>query len=477
MNYRYYSGLLNGLLEDFSPEQRIDKEKFLSEQFFQKQRDYIECKDKYVVFTGSKRSGKSSANAGKIVYFDQFVMPEKPGFILFCTTFVEHAKRLAVPKLIPANNYYNLKWKFQLNKNSIITKNNVILFGGLKDAQSIKALQGLPYKCVIIDEANIVPDHSLKDFVVNVVSLGMIDFEGMGQCNFTGNPLVVNRGYLYKNHIKNPETKKFKITVFENKFLYSNHKNPSKKIREYIDLELKHRGETFKNMSNNSKRMILGEDAPEENLNILNFKKTDIFSKNPDELNTEYILGCDFGYKDRTAVLVIAYDKVKDEMYVMKEWQSSGRTISEVAKKQKSFIQQYPTYGRNIVDTQGSGLHIAETIHKEHGVPFEAAQKSEKLNFIYRLIDYNRRGKIKIRERSYFQKEQDLIFWNAKCSDIDETYYHSDIFYALFYAFRFIQKQWIVKRKESKKKTRLEYLIDKHNKRYLDSFKVEDEIF
>ena len=427
----------HGLIKQKIPQQTLDLELFLS-GFGELQKKYILDRERYLDIEGGKRGGKSVSIAGRIVYTDLYVMPQKFGYIVYAATTAGQAKRLGSKRILRAKNHFNLNWKERLSDNIILTYNkdhsqrNEIVFLGLKDMKSAEKYQGLPIKAVVVDEAPLINSEILEVFIRDVVALGMRDFGSFGSCTLIGNPAPVEVGYRW-DYQKRPSTKKYRMNIVDNPSFDLNETNA------FIDEELKHRGETRENMSNASKRLILGEKAYDTELTVLKFKPSDFYETLPKPLD-QYFTACgiDHGFNDKTAFAVLAFDKTTNEVFLEYEYQEAALTTTPIAEKLKEISANYKTSPHNIYDTSGAGKTTAETIRIEHGIPIEAAKKQEKLAWINRLRDYNKRGLLKIKQSSSLLPEANLIIFLKDFSKLDEKAYHSDIFHAVLYAFRFI---------------------------------------
>ena len=473
VNYKKDIELLQGLLMEKLPEPTIDKASFLEDNFFPKQREYITCQSKYQTLFGSKRGGKSASSGGKIMYFDHWVAPEKPGYLIYASTTTEQAQRLVLKRLQQAEKGYDLNWHWKLGKNTIQTERNIILFAGLKDLKAVYSLQGLPIKLCIIDEPQFVKDEVLKTFILDVVSMGMIDFQGEASCCFVGNPFPVHSGYLW-DMVQNQSdyVKHYMINLSDNTFF-----NEKQKI-QFINQELEIRGETMDTLSNSSKRLIFGQWAEDDGHLVLSFKDKEkhIFDKIPNRERCDCIMGIDLGYDDKTAIAIMFYDPVDDIMYLDYEYQQEGMTIVPLVNKAKEVLAIYDTDSQNIIDTQGGGKQTAMTIRNDYGIPIIPAKKSDKIAWIQLLRSYNEMGKLKVKNDSALMNEARHIVFNKNYTKLDEDHFHSDIFHAVLYGFRFIYQKHKAIEKENIIKTPLEDMLDRIKKNnYNEKKRVEEE--
>ena len=391
-----------------------------------------------------KRGGKSVSGAGKVVYNDIWNRPDKGGIIFYGSTTVEQARRLGLKRIIQAQRAWDFKWEYKLGKNMIITQRNIILFGGLKDLKSVYSYQGEPFKTVILDEPQFIKENVLKTFIQEVVSGSMVDFEGDANVSFIGNPFPIHSGYLW-DMIQNPETTTFRINMEDNPEI-------SEKAREkFIKDELKARGETMETLSNSTKRLLFGIWEEDTSSLVLSFDRTDEFESLPQDRNLITVSGCDLGFDDKTAICVLRYDPKDDVVYVDYEFQQPEMTIKEVAEQYDKVLKTYNTNGQNAIDTQGGGKQTAISLNVNHGIPIVAAKKADKMHYVNLLRSYNRMGKLKVRKDSALAADARHILFAKHNKKLDDDYFHSDIFHAVLYAFRFIYMEFKEPLEEKKK--------------------------
>ena len=354
------------------------------------------------------------------------------GFIVYAAKTVEQAKRLALMRLQRVRRIFNLKWTFNLAENTIRTQNNIIVFAGLKDLSSAERLQGLPLKLVIIDESPFIKGNILEFFVRDIVAGGMFDFKGKAQCCFVGNPFPVHHGFLW-DQIQNPEASHHEIHFMD---------NPEFTEKEKVDIikkEMKSRGETMDKMSNSTKRVIFGQWAKDDGHLLLNFKEEDIFKLSDIDVHSlPCAMGVDLGYDDKTAIAICYYDVKNYKMYLAYEYQDKSLTLHPLALKIQSLLLSYKTNSQNVIDTQGGGKQIALSLSRDYGIPFHAARKSEKKDWLAIFRSFNRAGNFKVLKESALLHEANHIVFNEHFTDLDESVFHSDIFHACLYLFRYI---------------------------------------
>lgn len=426
--------LLNNIHREVSGRPEIDRQDFLH-KFYPKQRSIIIDSWRYACVFGGKRSGKSSVLAGLTFYVDNWVLVDSPGVIFLASTTAQHAKTLFLKRLQSICKAYDVSgWNYQLSKNRIETGSNVIIFVGLKDLKSVYDQQGVPVKLCVIDEAQFVRDEVISSFIDLVVSIGMIDFHPESKCVFAGNPFPVHSGYVW-DQLNSNQVRQYRLNLMDNVF-YSEDKR-----KEFIESELKKRGESELDMSNNTRRLLFGEFVEDTDKLVLSFKEGDYYNKLSDEVKdrSDIICGVDLGFNDKTAICVIFYDAYTGNVYLDYEFQEAGMTILPLSEHlKKNVLRKYDTNGYNVIDTQGGGKQTAESLSMDYGIPFEASKKSDKMHYVSLLRGFNKGGRLKIKKGSVLANESKHILYGRHHKSLDDDHFHSDIFHAVLYAFRFV---------------------------------------
>lgn len=455
-NHNNLTNLMKGIINESLPDKPLDKEAFLKNNFINKKYiDYVTCTATYHTCFGGKRAGKSAANAGKIIWIDQFVEPDKPGYIFYASPTTEQSKRLSLKRLLEVRKRYKFQWKIQVAKNMIITQNqNVIQFIGLKDLKSVYQIQGLPVKACIVDEAQLINNDVLKTFIQDIVAMGMADFYGNAFCVLTGNPSPIHSGYCwdFKN---NPLFKHFRINFLDNPHYSMDYK------KKFLADEIANRGETLDNLSNGSKRLLYGQEIEDVDKMVLRFDEGDFFESVPEKHKMYCFSGTDLGFDDKTAIAVMYYDFENDLIYIDEEFQSTQMTLTPLAEKLNDILGRHDTRGRNIIDTQGGGKQTAATLATDYRIPIIPAKKADKMHYISLLRGYNKLHKIKVRRDSFLLNDSKHLIFNQHFTSLDDNYFHSDIFHAVLYAFSFIYLKFLEKKKAKAIPTRMQDLIDK----------------
>jgi hypothetical protein len=115
----------------------------------------------------------------------------------------------------------------------------------------------------------------------------------------------------------------------------------------------------------------------------------------PDSKGWHYVLSCDLGWEDDTAVVLSAYHDNQPEFYVLKTFAQKHMTFDMVEKKLLEYLND-PKYPVNSVIIDGANKQGVETMTMRSDILFEYADKLGKVDHIEILNGDLIQGKIKI---------------------------------------------------------------------------------
>jgi phage terminase large subunit len=153
-----------------------------------------------------------------------------------------------------------------------------------------------------------------------------------------------------------------------------------------------------------------------------------------------YVLGIDLGFSDATALVLLAYHENDKHTYIIKSEKWKGLTITDTADKIRIYMSSYPI---NYFIVDGANKQAVEEIVRHHGIPLEAADKTDKASFIRIMNSDFVSGKIKMFEpgNAPLVEEYDKAIWNKRHLERgiykEDTSYHPDASDAALYAYRF----------------------------------------
>lgn len=107
-----------------------------------------------------------------------------------------------------------------------------------------------------------------------------------------------------------------------------------------------------------------------------------------------WMLGLDFGIRDRNAATVIGWRKNDPCLYIPRSYRFPG-TPDDAAREVRALEKEYE-FTRIVGDVQGLGAVFGEDLAKRFGIPVEAAKKADKLGGVRLLNGDLRLGRIKV---------------------------------------------------------------------------------
>ena len=126
-----------------------------------------------------------------------------------------------------------------------------------------------------------------------------------------------------------------------------------------------------------------------------------------------YVLGCDLGYADATAFVVVAYHPHDRSLYVLETHAESGLDITAAANFAKTLGRKY-SFDTWVVD--GANKQAVEEMRRRHEIPWKAADKAGKSDFIELMNAEFLTGGIKLKPATCqsLTKEYTSLIWDQK---------------------------------------------------------------
>jgi len=106
-----------------------------------------------------------------------------------------------------------------------------------------------------------------------------------------------------------------------------------------------------------------------------------------------YLLGIDMGWEDPTAICVAAYSEQSDCFYILNVWKFQHMLLTDLASQITSLQAQYPVAHVVIDDASKQAV---EEMRMRYSIPFQAAEKTGKSDFIGIMNDDLIMGKVKL---------------------------------------------------------------------------------
>ena len=457
---------LSHMMDQLKDTKDFDKKQFLSD-YYPKQVEYIlnNKKSRVTFYYGGARAGKTAGNKGKLVYYDLFHFPQIPGYIIICGPTEKKAKELYWNSLRRLKTYYNLPWSFKVGEGLIETRNNSILFRGLKDISNAQKDQGRKIKLCIVDEPQTIRADVLEHYMNSVIIPRTIEVEG--EICLTGNPPHFFHPFIQKEY-DNPGNRQILTNLFDNESI------SYEKAHGFINSERKRRG--FKKGEEDAafRREFYGEMVFDNESTIFKATEKNLFAELP-KGRSEYekVMGIDLGYKDSDAIVVCYYDREDHSIYVVEEYEKAEQTYEQLMQIVFETSSSHGGIEIKVMDTGGLGLKGVESLMDKYSVDFIPADKGSKMNYVEMLKSEIVANRIFFKKDSKLLKEFPQIVYNWNREKIDDKSYHSDLLDALLYSFRYIHSH--LKPEDTKKSTRIDEIYNEYLRSLDEDSHILDE--
>lgn len=112
-----------------------------------------------------------------------------------------------------------------------------------------------------------------------------------------------------------------------------------------------------------------------------------------DDDGVHFIMAVDLGFRDATAILIIAYREHDPNLYILEAHKWPELIVAEVAARVRGFMDRY-VFERMVADF--ASKQVVEELRQRYKLPFEAAEKSAKADAIALMNSDFLTGRIKV---------------------------------------------------------------------------------
>lgn len=385
---------------------------------FGPQKACVDDTERFVAVCCSRRAGKTYGLGIKLL---REGMKHPHALVLYVTRAREMAKTILHPVLRQIARDTGIELEFKENTGDVVLPNGTrILLRGCDTEREMGKLRGMKYVCAVIDEAQ--EFGSLLTKLVNeVIEPATSDY--MGQIYMTGTPNAACIGpYFEAMH----DTGDMRGWSRHSWTILDNPHHPGKE--EYLAEIRAKRNWTLNHPS--YMREYLGRWVRDSNSMVFpGFHPSRNVNTEPVELpegeEWSYVLGCDIGYNDPTAYVVLAYNQVLGSLYVVESYEDSrgdtepdaetklGVTPSRFCAEVQQLNDQYD-FEAIVIDTGGIGKGYAEELREKYGIQFIPADKQKRLAFLKLLDGDFRTGIVQVNEgNSQLITDLQLMQWDV----------------------------------------------------------------
>ena len=417
-----------------------------------KQLQYLTTKSFNCIYVGARRAGKTVANLLLIVIYDLFVSTEIPARIVIASYTIGKVRGLYWNPLFVANKMLGLGWQF-VNKDSIInTKNNEIVFRGLKDMPSANMDIGYKIKLAIIEELHTIKEAIVKHYIENVITHGTVGIP-RASIRVTANSPVYHMPY-YESMYENPEIEVINTTMWDNPY-YS-----KEVVDEYALKVAKKLGyssiEVARAKNAGFARDLFGDRRLDSSMLVFpDYTKYAFYEKLEHYNEMTPVIGIDIGGGSaKDAIVVLLYSQYENQTYL--DYEEEIDTADEDLEKlatatrnvHKIYKEKTGKWANISIDTGGVGKRIAMALRNRYAVPnVIAAEKKDKMTFLREFKTELLHHRIKLKKDSILYTEfKQIVYTDKKDKIDDERGLHSDLLDASLYAMRNLMSQFYKKR-------------------------------
>ena len=284
------------------------------------------------------------------------------------------------------------------NLTCTLPNGSVIWVTGANDGEDeMNKLLGRKYKLVCLDEASMYTIN-LEHLVYGVLGPAMSD--QAGTICMMGTASNFPRGLFY--NITTGKEKGWKL------FTWTAHDNPHVAVQWQAELDKIDRDRPLFKETPLYRQWYLNEWVVDEGKLVYKFnEEKNLIPALPTGLKPEgwtYVLGVDTGWEDDNAFVLTAYHDNLDRLFVLKTFHKPHMTFDEVVEKIREFMADELNKPTKVV-IDGANKQGVESMRIRSGIPFEYADKQDKVSFIEMLNGDMVQAKVAVIQRG----NEDLV--------------------------------------------------------------------
>jgi len=415
-------------------EKAIIKRYIAAEKTVDLLRDSFPTQTKFINNPSTLKAAQCSRRAGKSYGMGLYLFKEaleNPGVsCLYVALTSASAKRIMFKDVFKdIARRFKIKVKFNQNELTVTFANGSIIYCvGMdqSEKEQEKAL-GQKFKLVVIDEcASFRVD--LKEIVYKTLQPAVADYNGtICMIGTTG-----NRTKTFFNEVttgKEPGWDVHKWTFDDNPY-----------TRGPVNRQIK--GLIEKNPAIVEtplyKQMYLNQWVVDEDKLVYKYQEArNLVSKLPEMPKWNYVVACDIGYEDDTAYVVYAWNEHHPHPYIVHTYKKKKMDVTDVAEYAKVLMKDYNPM-KMIID--GANKQAVEEMRRRHNVPWVAADKTGKSDFIEIMNGDLIQGVIKLVESETYDLVNEWLnlIWDDRGSKrIENASCPNHLADAALYGYRF----------------------------------------
>lgn len=401
---------------------------FNLEQFlFKEQIDFVRDQARFATAVCSVRAGKTTACAADLID-TALTMPGTTG--LYITLARSSAKRIVWPELHKIIREFDIKAKFNEADLSISFMNDSKIYcSGANTEAETEKLRGLSNVALAyVDESQAFRSH-LKELIDDVLVKRLYDTNG--RCRLIGTPGPIPAGYFYEAS-KSSSWSHHAWTLHNNPWI---ERKSGLSVVQLINQDMARKGVGVDDPS--IQRECFGRWVLDSQSLILNYSEEKNHYEELPNGKWNYILGMDFGFNDADAFSVLGWTDTSPDTYLIEEQIKTKQTYEQM---EKNFLELHNKYHFVKVkgDPGGGGKKLIESLRARYKLPFEVAEKTEKVANLMLLNNALRTGRLKAKKTSRFAQDCNLLERDHDKSTPDKIVIkgHSDSIDSVLYPFK-----------------------------------------
>lgn len=401
---------------------------FVLEDFlFKEQIDFVKDPARFATAVCSVRAGKTTACAADLIN-TALSMPGTTG--LYITLARSSAKRIVWPDLHCIIRDFGLDAEFNETELTVkfLNGSRIYCSGANTEAETEK-LRGLSNVALAyIDESQAFRSH-LKELIDDVLVKRLYDTNG--RCRLIGTPGPIPAGYFYEAS-KSSSWSHHAWTLHNNPWI---ERKSGLTVNALIKQDMDRKGVTIDDPS--IQRECFGRWVLDSESLILNYSADKNHYEELPPGNWHYILGMDFGFNDADSFSVLGWQDSSPDTYLIEEDIRENQTFEQMESNFEKLYNKYP-FSYVEADPGGGGKKLIESLKPRYKIPFNAADKTEKVPNLKLLNNALRTGRFKAKKTSRFAQDCNLLEKDRDKSTPDKFVIkgHSDSIDSVLYPFR-----------------------------------------
>lgn len=389
---------------------------------FDEQLQFALSPSQYKAALCSRRAGKTKGIILEIIQ-DALTFPRS--LILYLALTDDSVKKITYPVILEIMEQFKLPAEL-MGDGLMFANGSQICCLGANQGKKIENFRGTKLRDCVIDEAASFGEAILTELIDKIIDPALSDLRG--KLILAGTPAAHCTGAFFN------ATTGLEVGWDVHKWLGFDNPFASAQQHERAAQYLKRK--KVDETDAGYRREYLGEwCTDEDSLMIKPFSITKL--PKPYEIDSwRSVVGVDFGYNDKTAFTVIAWQKFNPKAYIVESYGISAPNVSDIEKHLKRIVETYKPL--IIVGDPAGASKIMISEFNTRNIFMKSAQKSEKAHYVEILNDalINQELVLVPDNTEQLQYEFKKVVWNEQRTREHENTKECDCMDSALYAFR-----------------------------------------